>query len=109
MYSSNKKGSKLKIQSQFGLGYAHLDLGHHLNSENFECVSDIDESLYYDLLQQRRQLLKGVIFLIVQPSLNKYPVVRLQLEVLSHVVHDDRCLQSSPNPAQVLLECLFES
>ena len=42
-----------------------------------------------NLLQQGGELLKGVIFGVVEPGLDEDAVVRVEFEVLGHVVDDD--------------------
>lgn len=54
--------------------------------------------------QQRSQLREGCVRHVVKPTLNKDTVVRLQLEVLCNIVHDDCLGQVSADPAQVLNE-----
>ena len=54
--------------------------------------------------EQRRELAEGRVGRVRVPRLDEYPVVRLSLEVLGHVVHDDHLLDIAPDAAQVFYE-----
>ena len=84
--------------------YALLHLLHHLDAEHAERLADISDVPHGDLLQEGGELLEGVICGVVYPGPYEHPVVRLQLEILRHVVHYQRPRDVPPQPGQVLDE-----
>ena len=54
--------------------------------------------------EEGRQLKQGRVGLVLEPTLDEDAVVRLQREVLGHVVNDDRLVQRTADAAQILDE-----
>lgn len=61
----------------------------HLVSEFSKGISHIIDLLFDDLLQKRRQLGQCCVGHVVEPALNEDAVIRLKLEVFSHIIDDN--------------------
>ena len=90
-------------QGQAGGVDAFGQLVKHLLSEYLQSLANINLTLN-NLGQQRNQFLERSVFSVVVPALDQDPVLRLQLEVLGHVVNNDRPVKLPAQTAQVLEE-----
>jgi hypothetical protein len=67
--------------------HPQLDVLNHLFFKYLQCYSHVFELFAHDLLQQRAQFRKGSVILVIVPALDENTVLRLPLEVLSHVIY----------------------
>jgi hypothetical protein len=67
----------------------------------FHLGADISLFLLY-LLQNRNQILEGLVARVIEPGAYLDAVLGLLTKVLGRVVDDDRCLQLPAQPRQVL-------
>ena len=77
------------VKAQLRVGHSLGYLFQHLVSELPQRVTHVRHLLLDDLLQQRRQFGQGRVVHVVEPALDEYTVVRLQLEVLRDIIDDD--------------------
>ena len=92
----------LSIQAELWVGDALGDLLQHLVAEASQCITHVRHLLLHDLLEERGQLRQGCVVLVVEPRLDEDAVIRLEHEVLGHVVDNDRLRQVSADAAQIL-------
>ena len=77
------------VKAQLRIGHSLGYLFQHLVSEFPQCVAHVGHLLLDDLLQQGRQFGQGRVIHVVEPALDEYAVVRLQLEVLRDIIDND--------------------
>lgn len=92
------------VESHHRVRHASFQLLDHLVAEAPKCISHVGHLLADYLLQERSQLLQCRVGHIIEPAPNEDSIVRLQLEVLSHIIDNECPREVPPNLAEVLNE-----
>ena len=78
------------------------NLFNHLILQLLQRNPYIINSLLGNLNQNRGQLRQGSIMRVIEPALNKNSIIRLQLEILRNIIHNNNLRQVSSKLTQVL-------
>lgn len=86
----------MRLQAPF------FDIVDHLVSKLLQRESHIRHTLQHDFFQLWHQFHQSVIFWVLEPTFNVYPVLGLQLEILGDIINYDHFTQIPSKLAQIL-------
>ena len=94
---------KLFEYGVYGLSFDYLL--HHQFFEPLKGFSYVCRLNLCYFLEYRIQLSKSCVFIIIEPRLDEDSILRLEREIISHIVNDDGLVKRPSYPAEVFQKC----